>query len=84
MAIIKASFYLSIGQKVPWKENQSLLTILMMKIQIKDIQERSFASTTIRADIKQINVPLSSHWLSKQNKKRANTLMRREGLPSMR
>ena len=60
------------ARKVSRIGNWSLLMILMMKIQMKDIQERDFASTTVCADIPQINVHLSRHWSSKQNRKRAN------------
>ena len=50
----------------------------MMKIWIKDIQEKSFVSITARADIPRINVTLSRHWPDKQNRKGANNLKKEE------
>ena len=44
-------------RKGPRKGKQQLSTILKTKIQIKDTQERSFASIKAHADISQINVP---------------------------
>ena len=51
----------------------------MTEIQIKGIQERSFASIWVLVDIPQINVPLSRHRSNKQNRKRANNLTKRKG-----
>ena len=72
------------SEKESKKKKAVTLTILIMKIQIKDIQERSFASTMIRANISRINALLSGHWPSKQNRKTANNLTRRKGSPNMR
>ena len=72
------------ARKVPRKGNWLLLMILMMKTQMKGIQERSFASTTVRVDIPLINVSLSRHWSSKQIRRKENISTRRKGTPNIR
>ena len=46
-------------RKNPRKENWPLLTILIMKIHVRDIQERCFTKTSVFVDIPRINVPLA-------------------------
>ena len=60
------------ARKVPRKGNWSLLIILMMKMQIKDIQETSFASTTdqcttLKALIKKAKQKKSKHFDKKKS-----------------
>ena len=46
----------------PRKGNRSLLTILMLKIWMKDKKARSFACTMAHANIPQINIPPPRNW----------------------
>ena len=46
----------------PRKGNWSLLTILMLKIWMKDKKARSFACTMTHANIPQINILPSRNW----------------------
>ena len=66
------------ARKVPRIGKKSAVVMMMMKIQIEDIQERSFASTMARADIQQMNALCVRHWSSRQNRKRANNFTKRK------